>query len=111
MHNYGFVLQTLRDVAPRVVEFIKEDTTTFDPTSFPGAYMHGAYVYYRYILKEMNHEPSDTPDIHQVFYIPYCAEVIVEKSMAGILHQLQEERSLIPEVKINSIRRIREVTG
>lgn len=109
LHNYGVVLQILRNVAPHFVESIKEAPDSFNERAFPGAYLHAAYNYYRYILKGMDPQPSDTPDLHQVFYVHYCSKVILEKSMAGILHQLKNERDLLSNVDIQSIRHIRSI--
>ena len=111
LHNYGMVLQILRDIAPGLVNTIKRDPQFFTPTYFRGAYLHAAYDYYRYVLKGMRSEPSDIMDIHQVFYIPYCATVILEKSMAGVLSQLKRERSMLGTVEIKSIRYARSLFG
>jgi len=111
LHNYGIVLAILRDVALDFVESLKQDPESFDEQAFPGAYIHGAYIYYRYILKGIDPEPSDVPDIHQVFYVPYSTKVILEKSMAGILHQLRRERGLLKDVNIQSIRHVRSIVG
>jgi hypothetical protein len=109
LHNYGVVLQILRDVAPEFVEWIKQNPDSFDEHAFPGAYVHAAYNYYRYILKGMESEPSDIPDLHQVFYVQYSSKAILEKSMAGILHQLRNERGLLSNVEIQSIRHVRSI--
>ena len=111
LHNYGFVLSTLRDVSPDFVEGIRGNIESFDPHSFPGAYLHGAYIYYRYILKGMRSAPSDVMDIHQVFYVPYCKKVILEKSMGSILHQLRRERGLVEGVAIEAMPHIRSIIG
>jgi hypothetical protein len=109
MHNYGFVLGILRDVAPGFVESLKQDPESFSERAFPGAYIHAAYTYYRYVLKGYLPEPTDVPDIHQVFYVAYSTTAILEKSMAGILHQLRNERGLLGNVEIQSIRHVRSL--
>jgi len=111
LHNHGVVLQILREIAPEFVESLKVDPLAFDPTYFRGAYVHAAYNYYRYVLKGMKATPSDVPDLHQVFYIPYCSIVIMEKSMAGILSELKRDRSLLCAVKIQSMRYARSHFG
>ena len=111
VHNFGFVIGTLREISPNLVETIEPELAALDEKAFPGAYLHAAYTYYRYILKGMSSEPSDVPDLHHVFYVPYCWKVIVEKSMAGILHQLKKERGLLSDVEIHSIRHARSLFG
>ena len=111
LHNYGVVLTVLRDVAPEFVEVVKVDPEAFMPTLFRGAYLHAAYNYYRFILKGMRSQPSDVMDVHQVFYVPYCAMVITEKSMAGLFSQLKKDRSLIDTVQIQSMRYARSAFG
>ena len=110
LHNYGFVLSTLREVSPNFVEGMKGNIELFDPNLFPGAYLHGAYIYYRYILKGMKSAPSDVMDIHQVFYVPYCSKVILEKSMGSILHQLRRERGLIEGVDFEAMPHLCSIT-
>jgi hypothetical protein len=111
LHNLGIVLRALSDIAPDFREKIKCESKVFNPMAFPGAYLRAAYIYYRYILKGMRPERSDTPDIHQIFYFQYCSKVILEKSMAGILHQLKNERGLIGNLEIQSIRHIRSIVN
>lgn len=111
VHNFGFVIGTLREISPDLVGTIEPELDALDEKAFPGAYLHAAYTYYRYILKGMSSKPSDVPDVHQVFYVPYCWKVIVEKSMAGILHQLKNERGLLSDVEIHSIRHARSLFG
>ncbi len=77
---------------------------------FHGSYIRAAYTYYRYIRKGMHPEKSDIGDIHQIFYVPYCDEVIVEKSVAGFLHQLQKDKRLLDQISIKSIRFVRELS-
>ena len=111
LHNHGVVLQVLRDIAPEFVETVQQHPDSFTPRLFPGAYLHAAYDYYRFILQGMKSQPSDVLDIHQVFYIPYCGAAILEKSMAGLLSRLKNERSLLGDVEIHSIRYARSITG
>lgn len=109
LHNYGFVLSTLRDVSPEFVEEIRGGPESLDPHLFPGAYIHGAYIYYRFILDGMISAPSDVMDIHQVFYVPYCSKVIMEKSMGSILYRLRRERGLIEGVDIVAMPHLRSI--
>ena len=111
LHNFGVVLQMLRQISPEVVNRIEPSSETLGEGVFPGAYVHASYIYYRYILKGMKPQRSDVPDLHQVFYIPYCRKAIVEKSMAGILHQLKRERGLLPEVDVQTMKDMRSILG
>ena len=111
VHNFGFVMGALREISPGLVGKIEPELDALDEEAFPGAYLHAAYTYYRYILKGMSPRPSDVLDVHQVFYIPYCWKAIIEKSMAGILHQLKSERGLLNDVEIQTIRHARSLFG
>ena len=103
--------KALRKSGSSFREKIKSEPNAFNPMAFPGVYLRAAYIYYRYILKGLRPERSDTPDLHQLFYFHYCAKVITEKSMAGILHQLKNERGLLSNLEIQSIRHIRSIVN
>lgn len=108
LHNRGVVLQVLRDVAPDFVESIRGNPDLFNERAFPGAHLHAAYNYYRYVLKAMKPKPSDTPDLHQVSYVHYSSMSILEKSMAGTLRQSKSERGLLSNA-VQSIRHLRAI--
>lgn len=109
LHNFGYVLGELGDVDDNFVPSFKGKYSELKPEIFRGSYLRAAYTYYRYIRVGMTPERSDLGDIHQVFYMPYCKTAIVEKSMAGFLHQLRNDKGLLDHVDIKSIRFIREL--
>jgi hypothetical protein len=109
LHNFGFVLSEIRDVDNNFIPSFKGRYDELVVEAFKGSYLRAAYTYYRYIRNGMSPERSDVGDILQVFYMPYCANVIVEKSMAGFLYQLQRDKGLLNQVKIKTIRFVRNL--
>lgn len=109
LHNYGFVVSELREDNQSFIDTFKGQASELKPELFRGSYIRAAYTYYRYVLKGMTPQPSDIGDIHHVFYVPYSSEVVQEKSMAGILHQIREEKGFPSETQIKSIRFIRDL--
>lgn len=109
LHNYGVVADEIREVNQDLINALKGQADKFKPELFRGSYTRAAYSYYRYILKGLTPEPSDIGDIHHVFYAPYSDEMITEKSMASILHQLRKEKGLLPKTQIREIRFLRDL--
>ncbi|MEW6716123.1 MAG: hypothetical protein AB1345_01275 [Chloroflexota bacterium] len=107
LHNYGFVVSELRDVNESFIDTFKERAEDLNVAAFRGSYLRAAYTYYRYIGEGYTPQPSDIGDLHQVFYVPYCKNVILEKSMAGILYQLRRQKNLLLETDIKSMRFVR----
>lgn len=109
LHNYGFVVHELRELNESFLNTFKGRANDLNVEAFRGSYMRAAYTYYRFVQKGFAPQPSDIGDIHQVFYVPYCKSVVLEKSMAGILYQLRREKNLAPETDIKSIRFVRDL--
>ena len=109
MHNFGFVLRELGDVNGPFVNMFKDQVDELKVKAFQGSYIRAAYTYYRYIKDGFAPQPSDIADMYQVFYMPYCKNVILEKSMSGILYRLRNDKGLLPETDIKSIRFVRSL--
>lgn len=109
LHNFGGVVGELRKVNQEFVNTFRGNPSSLDVKYFYGAYLSAAYIHYRYILKGITPEPSDVGDIHQVFYFPYCQEIVIEKSMSNILYQLKHERDLLADTSVKTIRFIRSL--
>lgn len=99
----------VRAIDPIVDEKLKQ-YKEFDPQNyFLGSTIKSAYMFYRYSLDSLSPEPSDVGDIQQVFYFPYCQQIVTEKDMAGVLSRIKKDRGLLGDTKITSIRFIREL--
>jgi hypothetical protein len=109
LHNFGVVIGELRKVNQEFVKSFRENPNSLDVKHFCGVYVSAAYVYYRYILKGITPEPSDVGDIHQIFYFPYCREIVIEKSMSNILYQLKHERDIMVNTSIKTVRFVRSL--
>ena len=109
LHNFGVVIGELRKVNQEFVKSFRESPNSLKVDYFCGAHVSAAYVYYRYILKGITPEPSDVGDIHQVFYFPYCREIVTEKSMSSIIYQLKRERDIMANTSVKTIRFIRSL--
>ncbi|GEM_PF-5165363 len=104
LHNFGVVIGELRKVNEGFLKTFRDNPTSLKVNYFCGAYVLAAYVYYRYILKGIAPAPSDVGDIHQVFYFPYCREVVTENSMSNILNQLKRERDIMVNTSVKTIK-------
>lgn len=109
LHNFGYVIGEIGEIDDQFALGFKGNYNKLKTESFKGSYLRAAYTYYRYIRVGMKPERSDLGDIHQIFYFPYCKTVIIEKSMAGLLHQLKKEKGLLDDIDVKSIRFIREL--
>jgi hypothetical protein len=109
LHNFGFVLSELRSVNEPFVTSYAKRVEDLKVEAFRGSYMRAAYTYYRYIQDGISPIASDIGDMYQVFYMPYCKNVVLEKSMSGILHRLRKDKNLLPKTEIKSIRYVREL--
>ncbi len=109
LHNYGVVIGEIQKISDEFTQGFRSSPDSLNVKYFRGVFLAASYVYYRYILRGIKPEPSDIGDMHQVVYFPYCREIVIEKSMAGILYQLKRERGILPNTSIKTIKFIRSL--
>ena len=108
LHNYGFVLGEVGDIDSDFLSDLK-NTKELKTELFRGSNIRAAYTYYRYIKNGMSPQKSDIGDIHQTFYMPYCDEIIIERSMHDLLYLLQKDKGLLDQISIRMISFVRDL--
>ncbi len=69
---------------------------------YPSVSVDEPLIFYKYYIGKQQPKPSDFGDMFQLYDLPYCKLVIIEKNMCEFLRQIKKNHDVLDGVTIMS---------